>query len=241
MVRSTRRALTLGSLALALLACRHEGQQAPAASEAAPNSTGPTLAAVQLPVSAGGATSAPLPPAPTGEPSAAEPPAQDSLRERAPLSDEQIVAVSNAADRGALDQAKVARDKARDANVKKLAERLSAEHGELDRARTELVSKLGIKASPSALSDELGTDAVSSLATLKKAGPADFDAVYVDAQLRSHQRLVELLDTQLIGSAKNVDLKHFLQNARNRTQAQLELLTELSRARAPKPTADKSK
>jgi predicted outer membrane protein len=241
MARSIRRALTLGSLALAVLACRHEGQQGPIAPEAAPTSTAPTLAAVDVPVGVGGATSAPLPPAPTGEPNAAEPGPQDSLRERAPLSDEQIVAVSSAADRAALDQAKVARDKARDGNVKKLAERLATEHGELEKNRGELVVRLGVKAAPSSLSDELTTDAVSSLATLKKAGPADFDAVYLDAQIRSHQRLLELFDTQLIGSAKNVDLKHFLQDARARTQAQLELATELHKARAPKPSTEKSK
>lgn len=241
MVRSIRRALTLGSLALAVFACRQEGHQGPVAPAAAPTSTVPTLAAVDVPVGVGGATSAPLPPAPTGEGSAAEPSPQDSLRERAPLSDEQIVAVSSAADRAALDEAKVARDKARDANVKKLAERLATEHGELEKKRGELVSRLGIKAAPSSLSDELATDAVSSLATLKKAGPADFDAVYLDAQIRSHQRLVELFDTQLIGSAKNVDLKHFLQDARARTQAELELSIELRKARTPKPNPEKAK
>lgn len=241
MTRSIRRALTLVALAQAVAGCRHEGEQGPAAAQPVAESPGPLLPAAQLTMNAGGATSAPLPPAPTEAPSSAQPPPEETLRDRAPLSDEQIAAVSAAADRAALDQAVLARARTQDAAVRKLADRFAAEHGDLNKSRAELSKKLGLKVATSPLSDELATDGASSLGTLKKTRPADFDSVYLDAQSRAHQRFLELLDAQLIPNAKNVDLKQFLQTARARTQSQLELVQQLTSARAPKTAADKPK
>lgn len=235
MVRPTRSAFLLTMLALAAMSCRREGEQPPPEAQTATPTPSPDFA--DVPMSSGGATSAPLPPAPTETPSSVQPPPETTLRERAPLTDEQIAAVSSAASSAMLDQAKLARQKVKDADIRKLADQLAGEHATLEKSHAQTFEKLALKPSPSAISDELGSEAASTLATLKKARPADFDSVYLDVQLRDHQTLVELLDTQLIPNAKAVDLKNLLQASRTRTQSHLELIKQLQAARAPKSPA----
>jgi predicted outer membrane protein len=236
MVRSTRGAFIL-VLALAAMGCRKEGEQAPPATQTSAT-YGPAPVAAEVPVSAGGATSAPLPPAPTAAPSsAAQPPPDDTLRDRAPLTDEQIAAVTATASGALLDQAKLARQKAKDAGTRKLADQLIGEQATLEKTRTQTFEKLGLKPAPSALSDELGSEASSTLATLKKARAPDFDSVYLEAQLRNHQKLLELFDAQLIPNAKRVDLRSHLQTARAHLQSRLENINQLQAARAPKAPA----
>jgi putative membrane protein len=192
-------------------------------------------AAAAIPVNTRSASAAPLGAAPTAAPASAQaPPEPTTLRERAPLNDEQIVAVITAANGAELEQAKLAREKAKDAELRKLAAKVVSEHEQVGKAQKQLLDKLALKAAPSSVSDELDGDAASTLATLKKAKATDFDGVYLDAQLRSQQKLLELLDTELVPNAKSVDLRTFLQASQARAQARLDALKKLQATQTAK-------
>lgn len=234
-VRYARRALSaVLFLSLAVAACRKQQPEQPAVAQTTPWVEDPAAAAA-IPVSAGGATAAPLGAAPSAAPPSAEPPAgPTTLRERAPLTDEQILAVITAANHAELDQARLARDKAKDAELRKFAATVVAEQEQLAKAEKQLLDKNQAKPAANSISDELGGEAASALATLKKARAPDFDGVYLGTQLRRQQKLLELLDRELVPNAKSVDLRTFLQASQARAQARLQALQQLQTAQTAK-------
>jgi putative membrane protein len=235
-LRSARHVLSLLSIvALAIGACKkQQPAPEPAVAQSTPWVADPAAAAV-IPASAGGATAAPLGAAPSAAPASAEPPPEPTtLRERAPLSDEQIAAVIATANSAELEQAKLARDKAKDAELKRFAAAVVAEHEQVAKAQKQLIEKLALKPAPSSVSDELSGDAASALGTLKKAKAPDFDGVYLNAQLQKDQKLLELLGTELVPNAKSVDLKAFLQSSQTRAQAHLDALQKMPAAQKAK-------
>lgn len=234
-VRHTRSALSaLLFLALAAGACRkQQPEQAPAVAQTTPWVEDPA-AAGSIPV-ADGATAAPLGAAPSAAPvSAQAAPEPTTLRERAPLTDEQILAVITAANDAELAQARLARDKAKDAELRKFAARVVTEHEPLAKSQKQLLDKNALKPAPNSVSDELSSEAASTLATLKKARAADFDSVYLDTHLRGQQKLLGLLDTELVPNAKSVDLKTFLLTSRTRVQTRLENLQKVQAVQTAK-------
>ena len=235
-VRSTRRvscALLLAALAMG--ACRKQQPEPVPAVAPTPWVEDPAAAAA-IPVNTQSASAAPLGAAPTAAPASAQPPPEPTtLRERAPLNDEQIAAVITAANTAELDQLRLAREKAKDAELRKLATKVASDYEQVvGKAQKQLLDKLALKPAPSSVSDELGGEAASTLATLKKAKPADFDGVYLDAQLRSQQKLLELLNTELLPNAKSVDLRTFLQGSQTRVQAHLDALQKVQAAQTAK-------
>jgi putative membrane protein len=60
----------------------------------------------------------------------------------------------------------------------------------------------------------MADEAKDTLTQLKNVRDANFDKQYMDAQIREHQKLLDLLDKELIKSADNGALKEFLENLR---------------------------
>jgi len=236
----TQRALFRSALfTLVLLACHNEGPRAPDVPEpAAAPPTNPPLTmdpAVSAQGTGGQSASSGLPPAGTTDaPTAAESPPAESLRERAPLSDEQIATIGTAANGAEIEQAKIARNKAKDPLARKFAEMMISHHEQAQRELAKLGKKLSMKPAESPLSTELTADAAGALGTLKKATGKDFDGVYAGAQVAAHRRLFELRDQQLLADAKNVDLKTYLQALRQRVEEHLQQAKQLEQTLAAK-------
>ena len=219
-------------LPLVLAGCRSPDAKPPEMAEPAPEpapaqASGVPLtndSAVAATTTAADASSTGLPAAGlTQSPSAAPPPPpESSLREHAPLRDEQIVAVVAVVNDAKIEQAKIARQKSKDARIRKLAEMATADHGQAKRELAKLSGKLGDKPLESPLSTEVSADASATLETLKKAHAKDFDRTYIDAHVRAHQKLLDLFGRELIPGAKNIDLKRTLQELRRRAQLHLD-------------------
>jgi putative membrane protein len=135
----------------------------------------------------------------------------------APLNDAQIARITNDANTAEIDQGKVAQSKAKDARVKKFAERMVKHHSEARDKQAKL--KLETAASDRALT--LEHDADKTLSDLKGNSDASFDAEYIAAQVKEHQEVLDTIDKELLPSAKNDDLKSYLKEIRPTVESHL--------------------
>jgi putative membrane protein len=147
------------------------------------------------------------------------------------LSDDQILQVVHTANQGEIAQAKLAKTKAKDARVKKLAAMMIKDHSDADHKAMALAKKLN-GPTPSATSTSLESDAQNNTTTLESESGADFDKGYVDTQVKEHQAVLDLIDQQLLPNAKDAGVKTFVTAVRAKVAAHLHHAQELQAALA---------
>jgi putative membrane protein len=130
------------------------------------------------------------------------------------LSDPQIVAIADAANKGEVDEAKLAVKKAKDPQVKQFAQMMLTDHGDALNKTKQLSSQLNITPETTQTSTQLQTDSQNAISSLSGQSGADFDKAYIDLQVKDHQQVLNDLDTKLIPSAHNADLKKQLTDLR---------------------------
>lgn len=130
------------------------------------------------------------------------PPSQDPV-----LTDADIAAITNAANKGEVDQAKLALQKAKNPKVKKFAQMMVDHHTAAINDQNKLMTSVKITPSSNAQSKQLGDDGATALSSLQNDSGADFDKAYIDLQVNEHQQVLTTLDQKLIPAAQNPDLK----------------------------------
>lgn len=138
------------------------------------------------------------------------------------LSDAQILEVTQSANRGEIEQDRLAQAKGRDAEVKRIAARMLEEHAEADDSGVALAKAVGLTPASSATSLALEADCKNATSVLKKETGADFDRRYAEAQVKERRALLEVLEDKLLPSAKNADLKGYLAQVQGKVAAQLQ-------------------
>jgi putative membrane protein len=227
-------ALVLGSISLA--ACSKQGSSPEAENAYTAQNETTTVEAVADPM----ASSAPnMPAEPSYQPApipgstAAEAPAggpPPASTEPVALSDAQIVKVAETVDKGEIEQAKEAQKKSKNAQVKKLASHMIAQHTKSQKKGASLAKKAQLTPEDSPVASELSQKAEETLQTLKSAAPTELDQAYVDAQVKQHETVLELLNTRLIPSAVNADLKAQLEETRSMVQQHIEEARKIQQA-----------
>lgn len=237
--------MLLGSLVL--LACNKQGS-GPEAENAYTASNDPMLnepppAADPVAQPAPGTTASPtLEPGPVAitDPSTATPIAASAPGAAVPLTDGQIAKVAETVDKGEIDQAKEVQKRAKNPQVKKLAAHLIQNHTKSKQKGQSLVKKEELTPESSALCDELSAKVEKNLQTIKEAAaPADAERAYIDAQVAQHEEVLQLLNSKLIPSAVNTDLKAQLEETRKMVEEHIEqarkVKEELAVAAASQP------
>lgn len=166
---------------------------------------------------------------PQGTPPASgtAPPPDDTLRDQGVITDDEIVAASDALNAAQVEQGNLARSKAKEPRLREFAEKLKADHERARRDGKSLAARLALKPKESALSSELGADAAGATKTLKNATKNDFDRLFIESQIAAHQKTLKLLDQKLIPNARNQDVKELLEGLRATVQAHLETVRSL--------------
>jgi putative membrane protein len=161
---------------------------------------------------------------PSGTPAAsgASPSDTETLRDQGAITDDEIVAASEAVHAAQVEQGTLARAKAKEPRLREFADKLKADHERARRDGKSLAARLAIKPKESPLSSELGADAAGATKTLKNAKRSEFDRLFVESQIAAQQKTLKLLDQKLIPSARNQDLKTLLEGLRATIQAHLE-------------------
>jgi putative membrane protein len=209
MIAYTRLTAVAALSALAFIQCG--GDQKPPetpANEPAPNAEPPS--APPSDADAGAVTSNVASTPGSAEASPASP-------DSAALSDEQIAAITEAANSAEIAQAKLAQSRSNNPDVKRFAAMMIKHHGA---AKTKQ-AKLKLPTAESRDSSALEADASSTLDTLKKDTGKAFDKAYIDAQVDAHQKVLDTINGKLLPNVKNPELKAYLDEIKPRVEQHL--------------------
>jgi len=131
--------------------------------------------------------------------------------EGAKLTDPQIAHIAYTA--GVIDVAagKQALSKASNKEVKAFADNMVRDHETVNNLALDLVKKLNVTPEDNDTSKALSKQAADKSAELGKLNGAAFDKAYVANEVAYHKAVNSALETQLIPSASNPELKSLLQ------------------------------
>jgi putative membrane protein len=128
--------------------------------------------------------------------------------------DPQIASIVVTANQVDIDAGKLALTKAGSPDVKKFAQLMITDHTGVNKAAVELVTKLHVTPESNPTSQSLQKGGDDNLAALKKLSGKGFDKAYVDHEVAYHQAVLDAVDTTLIPSAQNAELKALLVKVR---------------------------
>src|SRR3954449_4078618 len=134
-----------------------------------------------------------------------------AMAQGAKPTDPQIAHIAYTA--GVLDikAAKQAIGKASNKDVKAFAEDMVRDHEAVNKQALDLVKKLKVTPEDNDTSKTLSKQAADKLAELAKLKGAAYDKAYVANEVAYHKAVNSALETQLIPSASNAELKSLLQ------------------------------
>ena len=134
-----------------------------------------------------------------------------ALAQAAKLTDPQIAHIAYTAGEIDIMAAKQALDKASNKEVKQFAQDMMRDHEAVNKQALDLVKKLKVTPEDNGTSRALSKQAADKLAELGKLKGADFDKAYIANEVAYHKTVDGALETQLIPSAGNAELKGLLQ------------------------------
>jgi len=130
---------------------------------------------------------------------------------QAKLTDPQIAHIAYTAGQLDIDAAKQALAKSKNKEVRAFAQDMERDHTAVNKQALALVKKLKVKPEDNATSQALTKQAAAKRAELAKLNGAAFDKAYVDNEVAYHKTVNGALESQLIPSASNGELKSLLQ------------------------------
>ena len=126
-------------------------------------------------------------------------------------SDPQIAHIAYTAGVIDVEAAKLAIEKSQNEDVVEFAETMLRDHEAVNVQALDLVKKLNVTPEDNDTSKALTQAASDKRAELAKLDGAAFDKAYVDSEVAYHKQVNEALETLLIPSAANAELKSLLE------------------------------
>ncbi len=155
------------------------------------------------------------------------PPTNMTLSPDTTMSDAQIAAITDAANTGEIEQAKVALRHAKDQRVRDFAQMMIEHHSDAKTKQGMLMSSMNLSDDPTSTSMRISSDGQSALGSLQSAGANDFDKMYIELQVREHRDVLDMLDNKLIPSAHSADFKRALVDFRPKVADHLKRAEDL--------------
>jgi putative membrane protein len=134
-----------------------------------------------------------------------------ALAQGAKPTDPQIAHIAYTAGVIDITAAKQALAKTSNKQVREFAEDMVRDHEAVNKQALDLVKKLNVTPEDNDTSKSLSKNAADKLAELGKLKGADFDKAYVANEVAYHKAVDSALETLLIPSASNAELKSLLQ------------------------------
>jgi len=138
------------------------------------------------------------------------------------INDAQIASIVVTANQVDIDAGNFAKSHAANAQVKQFAQQMVTDHTGVNKQATDLVTKLGVTPEDNATAQSLKSGGAENVKNLSGLKGAAFDRAYVDHEIAYHQQVLDALDTTLIPSAQNAELKALLVKVRPAFVAHLE-------------------
>ena len=134
-----------------------------------------------------------------------------ALAQGAKLTDPQIAHIAYTAGDIDIKAAKQALDKASSKEVKQFAQDMVRDHEAVNKQALDLVKKLNVTPEDNATSQALSKAAADERKKLDRLEGAAFDKAYVDNEVTYHKQVNGALESLLIPSASNGELKSLLE------------------------------
>ena len=134
-----------------------------------------------------------------------------ALAPNAKPTDPQIAHIAYTAGQIDIEAAKQALKKSKNKDVRAFADDMVKDHSAVNKQALALVKKLKVTPQDNPTSQALTKQAKAKRAELAKLSGAAFDKAYVDNEVAYHKTVDGALETQLIPSASNAELKSLLQ------------------------------
>jgi putative membrane protein len=134
-----------------------------------------------------------------------------ALAQSAKPTDPQIAHIAYTAGQIDIDAAKQALDKSKNQEVRAFAEGMVRDHEAVNKQALDLVKKLKVTPEDNDTSRSLSKAAADKKAQLAKLNGAEFDKAYLANEVAYHKTVNGALETTLIPSANNAELKSLLQ------------------------------
>jgi putative membrane protein len=128
-------------------------------------------------------------------------------------SDAQIAHIAYTAGDIDVKAAKVALEKSKDESVRAFANNMVTDHTAVNDKALALVKKLGVTPEDNDTSKSLVKQDAEKQAELAKLSGSAFDKAYIDNEVAFHKTVLDALETTLIPSTQNAELKSLLQTA----------------------------
>lgn len=128
------------------------------------------------------------------------------------LTDPEIASVAVVANQIDINNAKIAKQKSKNADILKFAQTMSDDHSAVIKQAVALVTKLKVTPKDNAVSKKLLSDAEKTQKGLRAKSGKDFDKAYIDNEVAYHKAVIAAINTLLIPQSQNAELKKFLQD-----------------------------
>jgi putative membrane protein len=141
------------------------------------------------------------------------------------MTDANILAALSQSDSMEVEEGKVARSKAKNADVKAFGKMMIDDHTAMMKDGAALAKQLNIVPAPMAGDTDLSA-AVAELDMLKKTDAASFDKAYIDHAVMDHQKVLDKL-SMMESQAQSDSVKSLIQRARPKVQMHLDRAKEI--------------
>jgi putative membrane protein len=138
------------------------------------------------------------------------------------VNDAQIASIVVTANQVDIDAGTLAASRSTNSEVKAFAQLMVTDHTAVNNSAIVLAKKLNVTPQDNPTSQSLKAGGEKNRAHLKTLKGTAFDKAYVDQEVAYHQQVIDALDTTLIPSAANGELKALLIKVRPAFVAHLE-------------------
>ncbi|WEK21436.1 MAG: DUF4142 domain-containing protein [Candidatus Pedobacter colombiensis] len=133
------------------------------------------------------------------------------LAQHPKLTDPEVASVAVTANQVDINYATIAKSKSKNADILKFAETMSTDHKAIIDQAVALVTKLKVTPKDNSVSKKLMADAEKTKKVLLSKSGKAFDKAYIDNEVAYHKAVISTVETLLIPSAKNPELKALLE------------------------------
>jgi predicted outer membrane protein len=137
------------------------------------------------------------------------------------LTENEIARVADVMSTGEVEQAQLALSKAQDKRVREYAKEAMKDHREAKQEGAKVVEKEQLIPQDGALATQLQNDAQESIQTLRDAQGSEFDRLYMRSQIEQHEKFLDVIDKELIPSARSEAIKDQLDDRRGMVENHL--------------------
>jgi putative membrane protein len=137
------------------------------------------------------------------------------------LTDPEVAHVAVTANSIDIDAAKFAQTRVHHADVRQFAATMITDHSAVNAKAGALASRLGVTPADNAVSRSLQEGAATARHSLESLRGDAFDRAYMDREIAYHQAVLDAIDSVLIPTTENAELKQLLVDVRPAIAAHL--------------------